>query len=44
MIDIIWEALEEYREKIIPEGIEKNDQEWDEICLAMAQITEDLER
>jgi hypothetical protein len=44
MIDIIWEALEEYREKVIPEGIEKNDEEWDEICYAMARITEDLER
>ena len=44
MIDIIWKALEEYREKVITEGIEKNDEEWNDICTAMAWITEDLER
>ena len=41
-VDIIWKALEEYREKVIPKDIEKNDKEWKEICYAMTRIAEDL--
>ena len=48
MIDIqdclktVWIALESYREQCIPEGMEGNDAVWDDICTAMAVITEDL--
>lgn len=48
MIDIndaiktIWLALEGYRENCIPEGDETYDEEWNDICTAMAVITEDL--
>lgn len=34
----IWEALEGYRENCISE----DDETWSDICLAMAQIREDL--
>ena len=48
MIDIqdaiktVWLALEGYRENCIPEGEESYDEEWNDICTAMAVITEDL--
>jgi hypothetical protein len=42
-IDLIWQALEGYRENCIPEGVDNNDKQWDDICTAMAWITEDLE-
>jgi len=41
-IDIVWAALEDYRSKLIPEGRPVNDKRWDDICTAMAVITEDL--
>jgi len=40
----IWQTLHEFREVQIPEGDIYNDQEWDEICTAMAWITEALKR
>jgi transcriptional regulator of met regulon len=40
---IIWEALHAYREDLIPEGDELYDELWDDICLAMAVIHEELE-
>lgn len=43
LIETIWEALEGYRENCIPEGVDNNDQQWNEICTAMAWLTEDLE-
>ncbi len=43
-ISRIWETLHEFREVQIPEGFVDHDQEWDEICTAMAWITEALER
>jgi len=39
----IWNALWTYREDCIPEGIDHNDEEWDDICYAMARIKEMLE-
>lgn len=41
-LEIIWDALAAYREDLIPEGDEIYDKEWDDICTAMAWITEDL--
>ncbi len=39
----IWPALECYREACAPEGKPEHDQEWDEICTAMAWIREALD-
>lgn len=39
--ETIWNALEKYRESI-PEGIKENDEEWNDICTAMAWIDESL--
>jgi hypothetical protein len=41
-INIIWDALEAYREDLIPEGDEQFDEIWSDICTAMAVIQEDL--
>lgn len=41
-IDTIWRALHAYREDCIPEGDEAYDEEWSDICTAMAVIQEDL--
>ena len=41
-LDIIWDALHAYREDLIPEGNEQFDEIWEDICLAMAVIREDL--
>ena len=38
----IWSVLEDYRDNKIPEGKPKFDDEWDDICVAMAVIQEDL--
>lgn len=43
ILNTIWEALEAYRENCIPEGDSDYDEQWDDICTAMAWITEDLE-
>jgi hypothetical protein len=42
-IATIWPALWAYREDCIPEGDESYDAQWDEICTAMAWITEEIE-
>jgi len=42
IIDTIWQALEGYRENCIPEGQTEYDNEWSDICTAMAWIQEDL--
>jgi hypothetical protein len=42
MLALIWEALHSHRENCIPEGGKEHDEEWDEICTAMAWIREDL--
>ena len=41
-LEIIWHALQAYREDLISEGEEMHDKEWDEITYAMARITEEL--
>ena len=41
----IWDALHGYREPCIPPDISSGyDEEWDDICTAMAWITEDLQQ
>jgi len=42
MLDVIWEALHGYRQNCIPEGTNEYDDEWSDICTAMAWIEEDL--
>jgi len=42
-LETIWSALAGYREDCIPEGTPEHDEEWSDICTAMAWITEDLE-
>jgi len=39
----IWEVLHAYREDCIPEGDEIYDEEWDDICYAMARIKETID-
>ena len=41
-LNIVWDALEAYRADLIPEGDKQFDEIWNEICTAMAVITEDL--
>lgn len=43
ILETIWHALFAYREDCIPESNPDYDNEWDDICTAMAWITEDLE-
>lgn len=41
----IWDALDEYREVCIPgKGDTEEDRQWDDICLAMAWISQALLR
>jgi hypothetical protein len=44
ILETIWQGLEGYRENCIPEGNKDYDEEWGEICTAMAWIEEDLEK
>ena len=44
MLETIWNALEGYRENCIPEGETQYDDQWSDICTAMAWIEEDLNR
>lgn len=41
-IKVIWDALHAYREDCIPEGDLMYDQQWDEICTAMAHIEDEI--
>lgn len=41
-LNTVWDALEAYREDLIPEGDEQFDQIWGDICTAMAVIQENL--
>jgi hypothetical protein len=41
-INIIWEALHSYREDCILESDPSYNEVWEDICLAMAVIQEDL--
>lgn len=36
----IWEGLHSHRENCIPEGVPEYDAEWEDICTAMAWLTE----
>ncbi len=42
-LDTIWDALQGYREDCIPEGDEMYDEQWDDICTAMAWAQETLQ-
>ena len=42
-IDTIWNALHAYREDCIPESDPTYDDQWSDICTAMAWIEVDLE-
>jgi hypothetical protein len=42
-LDTIWEALHDFRCEVIPEGNGAFDEQWDNICYAMAVIKENLE-
>ena len=41
-LDLIWDALHFYRAYGIPEGDKANDDQWSDLCSAMAYISEDL--
>jgi len=41
-LEIVWAALHAYRERLLPEDEPIFDEEWDDICTAMAVIEEDL--
>ncbi len=40
--NIVWNALHTYRDDSIPEGIDNNDENWEEICEAMRVLTGDV--
>lgn len=42
-LETVWDALHAYREDLIPEGDEQYDEIWNDICTAMAWITETVE-
>jgi hypothetical protein len=42
-LELLWNALEFYREHGIPEGDTEYDSQWSDICEVMAMIKEDLE-
>ena len=41
---VVWQALHALRDTQLPEGITKNDEQWDDICTAMSWIDETLEK
>jgi hypothetical protein len=41
-LQTVWDALHAYREDCISEGDEMHDEIWDDVCLAMAVIEENL--
>lgn len=42
-LDCIWEALHVYREELIPEGEAGYDDTWNDLCTAMAWLSEELQ-
>lgn len=42
-LETVWDALHAYREDLIPEGDEQYDEIWNDICTAMAWITENVD-
>jgi len=43
-LDIIWDALQGYRENFIPENDPDYDEQWSDICTQMAWIEELLKQ
>ena len=43
-LETIWSALHQFRESLIPEGDEAYDDNWGDICTAMAWVSEALQR
>tara|TARA_R110002020_G_scaffold259583_1_gene473512 strand:+ start:59 stop:274 length:216 start_codon:yes stop_codon:yes gene_type:complete len=41
-LEVIWNALYDVRENLIPEGDESYDKQWGDICFAMNRITNQL--
>ena len=41
-LDVLWEALWGFRDDCIPEGDPMYDEQWDNICTAMAWIAEEI--
>ena len=41
-LEVVWAALQGFREDCIPAGEEMYDEQWDDICTAMAWIREYL--
>ena len=41
-LEVIWDALYDVRENLIPEGDESYDKQWGDICFAMNRITTEL--
>ena len=41
-LETVWNALHAYREDLIPEGDESYDDQWSDICTAMAWIDETI--
>ena len=41
-LEVIWDALYEVRENLIPEGDESYDKQWGDICFVMNRITTEL--
>lgn len=41
--ETIWDALHGYREDCIPEGDEAYDEQWSDICTAMAWLREEFD-
>lgn len=43
-VAIIWEALYALRDDLIPEGDPNYDEQWNNICCAMAVIQEEIDK
>ena len=41
-LETVWDALHAYREDLIPEGDKQYDEIWNDICTAMAWMTESV--
>ena len=41
-LETVWDALHAYRENLIPEGDERYDDQWSDICTAMGWIDETI--
>lgn len=41
-LQTVWDTLHSARQLMIPEGDEDNDRQWNDLCTAMAWITEEL--